>query len=184
MPAEVIQLLRAQPVRTPIGHTIRTGERSYRQLETLHPEVRLPDFDRSFMKKDLQLIARATGGRRLVSCQNRECCPRGLNSMLDKPRAHIAYQRFHSMEGLFKTPDIHRAQHFLDNEMRNAERKARDLSRLDTGDDKVNKALAAGRKRIDTMARMFETLTELDLAAPPPLARCSVPAVAGGMRTL
>lgn len=144
----------------------------------------VPNFDRYFMLKDIQRIISAPGGRRLVSCQNRECCPHGLNSMLEKPRAHVAYQRFHSMKKLFETPDIHRAQHFLDTDMRNAERKARDLSRLKTGDDKVNKALASGRKRVDTMARMFETLTELDRAFPSPLIRRAAPNVAGGFGAL
>lgn len=38
----VILLPSAQPVRTPINHAIRTGEWSYRQLENLHAEGRLP----------------------------------------------------------------------------------------------------------------------------------------------
>lgn len=133
--------------------------------------IPVPGFDRSFKMKDLELIAGATGGRRLVSCQDRNCCPRGLVSMLDKPRAHLAYQRFQAMQRLFEAPDLRRAQHFLDTDMRDAERKAGDLARLKTGDDKTNKALADGRKRIDTLARTFETLTELDRPTPPPLHR-------------
>jgi len=146
--------------------------------------IPVPDFDRSFLMRDLQRVIAATGGRRLVSCQNRQCCPHGLNSMVEKPRAHIAYQRFQAMKRLFETPDTRRAQHFLDNEMRNAERKARDLSRVNTGDDKLNKALADSRKRIDTMARMFETLAELERVTPPPLIRRSAPAASGGFGTL
>lgn len=42
MSAEVIHLPTGQPVRTPIGHVIRTGETSYRQFENLHAEGRLP----------------------------------------------------------------------------------------------------------------------------------------------
>ena len=42
MVAEVIPLPSAEPLRTPIGQAIRTGESSYRQLENLHAEGRLP----------------------------------------------------------------------------------------------------------------------------------------------
>lgn len=40
--SNVIELPSAQPLRTPIGHAIRTGEWYYRQLENLHAEGRLP----------------------------------------------------------------------------------------------------------------------------------------------
>jgi hypothetical protein len=121
--------------------------------------VPLPGFDRNFSKKDLELITATPKGRRLASCADKSCCPHGLKSMQDNLKGHIAVQRFKSVGAIDAVPDNHRAQHFLDNEMRSAERKARDLAQLTTGDDKVDMKLAKGRKRIDSLARTFETLT-------------------------
>ena len=39
---EVVQLQPTTTLHTPIGHAIRTGEASYRRLEDLHAEGRLP----------------------------------------------------------------------------------------------------------------------------------------------
>lgn len=133
--------------------------------------IPLPGFDKSLRKADLQAIAAVTGGRRLVACQDRQCCAHGLNSMLDNPRAHIAQQKRRAIAGLQQVPDARRIGHFLDGEMREAERKASDLARLNTRDDKLNKALAEGRKRIDSMARMYETLAERDRPALRPMRR-------------
>lgn len=79
---------------------------------------------------------------------------------------------------------MRRVGHFLDVEMRNAERKAGDLSRLNTGDDKLNKALAEGRKRIDSMARMYETLAERDRLTVQPMRRSNASGAAGGQGAL
>ena len=40
--AKVVQFQPTGALRTPIGHAIRTGEASYRMLEDLHAEGRLP----------------------------------------------------------------------------------------------------------------------------------------------
>ena len=54
----------------------------------------VPGLDKSFRIADLEVIANAPGGHRLVVCNERECCPRGLISMQNDPRAHIARQNF------------------------------------------------------------------------------------------
>jgi hypothetical protein len=71
--------------------------------------IPMPQFDRSFMLKDFQIVAGASGGRRLVSCHDRNCCPQGLTSMLERPRAHLAFQRFQTCQRLFDVPDTRRA---------------------------------------------------------------------------
>lgn len=133
--------------------------------------IPLPGFDKSFRKADLQAIAAVTGGRRLVACQDRQCCAHGLSSMLENPRAHIAQQKHRAVAALQQVPDARRIGHFLDGEMRETERKAGDLARLNTGDYKLNMALAEGRKRIDSMARMYETLAERDRPVLRPMRR-------------
>ena len=136
--------------------------------------VPLPGLDKAFRAQDLKAIASATGGRRLVACPDRQCCLRGLESMLENPRAHIARQHFAVIDQLGSVPDTRRIGHFLDIDLRGAERAARDLARLNTGNDKLNGALVEGRKRIDRMARMYETLAERERGAPLPMRqRCS-----------
>lgn len=142
--------------------------------------IPVPGLDRSFLAKDLQSIASTPKGRRLISCDDRRCCPHGLASMIEHPRAHIAKQKFRSIDDLFSVPDTRRASHFMSVDMRNAERKAGDLARLNTGNNKLDAALARGRKRIDSMARMYETLSESNRPAPSPIKRRNIPNTASG----
>ena len=114
---------------------------------------------------------RGSQRRRPVACQDRECCPHGLDSMLREPRHHMARQRFAVIDRLGAMPDTRRVEHFLNADLRRAERTARNLARLKTGDAKLDQALAANRKWIDDMTGMFETLAERERLAPPPLRR-------------
>ena len=89
--------------------------------------------------------------------------------MLDNHRAHIAWQKFHAINTLFEVPDTRRPDHFINVELRSAERLARDLVHLNLDDDSLNKALSDWRKRTDSMTRVFETLSERKRPSPPPL---------------
>lgn len=120
----------------------------------------VPGMDRSFRRKDFDAIIGVRGGRRLVACGDRKCCPQGLASMLADPRPHIARQRLRAMDELAAVPDSRRAKHYVDVDVRTAERKARDLSRLKTGMPSVDKALAQSRKHMDRMSKVYETLAE------------------------
>ena len=143
--------------------------------------VPLPGFDKSFRKTDLQAIAAAPGGRRLVSCQDPTCCAHGLKSTLENPRAHIAYQKRRTVSTLYQIPNSRRIGHFLNVEMRDAERKAGDLVHLNLEDDKLKTTLIAGRKRIDSMARMYEVLAEWDRPVARPVRRRNVPVTGSGL---
>ena len=65
--AKIIQLPPTGAVRTPIGHAIRTGEASYKRLENLHAEGRLParavivDASKARFQKEFIRALRATG---------------------------------------------------------------------------------------------------------------------------
>ena len=133
--------------------------------------IPLPGLDKSFRKKEFKAIATAARGRRLVVCGERDCCPRGLTSMLDNHRAHIARQKFRAIEALFAVPDARRVDHFIDVDLRSAERLARDLVHLNIDHDRLGESLSNWRKRIDSMTRMFETLSERTRPSPPPLKR-------------
>ena len=133
--------------------------------------IPLPGLDKSFRKKEFRAIATAARGRRLDVCGERDCCPRGLSSMLENHRAHIARQKFRAIKALFAVPDARRVDHFIDVDLRSAERLARDLVHLNLVDDGLTKSRSNWRKRIGSMTRMFETLSERTRPSPPPLKR-------------
>ena len=135
----------------------------------------LPGLDKSFNKSDFEIIAGTTRGRRLIGCGDRECCPRGLTSTLSNHRSHIARQKLHAIDALFAVPDSRRIDHFMNAELRSAERLARDLVHLNIENPKLNKALSDWRKRIDSMTRTFETLSEQKRPSPLPLKTRQVP---------
>lgn len=179
MSATIIELPHQTALRTPIGHAIRTGESSYRQLEHLYAEGRLPSatviIDASKARHQREFI--------------RSLRDNASDIILDTKVAELSeIGKFRgSAKGtaeLFQVPDVHRVRHFRHVEMRNAERKAGDLARLNTGDDKLNKALADGRKRIDSMARMYETLAERDRPAARPMQRRNALGTASGQGAL
>ena len=138
--------------------------------------VPLPGMDKSFRKRDFMAIAKTARGRRLVACSDRACCPRGLTSMLEIHRSHIARQKFRAIDALYAVPDARRVHHFINVDLRGAERLARDLVHLNVDDGRIDKALSDWRKRIDSMTRMFETLSERTRPSPPPLKRRQRPA--------
>ena len=133
--------------------------------------IPLPGLDKSFRKKEFTAIATAARGRRLVVCGERDCCPRGLTSMPESHRAHIARQKLRAIEALFAVPDARRVDHFIDVDLRSAERLARDLVHLNIDHDGLGESLTNRRKRMDSMTRMFETLSERTRPSPPPLKR-------------
>ena len=167
-----------------IGERDRFDARSWhkppKQLTTKKPFGRtvylpLPGLDKSFRKSDIETIAGTARGRRLIACGDRECCPRGLTSMLDNHRSHIAWQKIRAIDTLFAVPDARRIDHFMNVELRSAERLARDLVHLNIEDYSLNKALSDWRKRIDSMTRMFETLSEQERPSLPSLKSRQVP---------
>lgn len=135
----------------------------------------LPGLDKSFSKSDLEIIAGTARGRRLVACSDRECCPRGLTSTLGNHRSYIAQQKFRAIDTLFAVPDERRIDHFMNVELRSTERLARDLVYLKVENHRINKALSGWRKRIDSMTRTFETLSEQKRPSQPPLKTRQVP---------
>ena len=127
--------------------------------------------DKSFRKRDLEVIANSTRGRRLVACGDRQCCPNGLSSMISNPRAHTSRQRLLAVENLFQVPDALRISHFLSQDMDGARRKASELARLRTGKEKLDNVLRAKKETIEQMIGMYETLAERDRPSPPAVIR-------------
>ncbi len=92
--------------------------------------LRIPGIDRSLTIPELEALAGARRGHSLVVCQDRECCPHGLDDMKTNWKAHTPRQQFSSVEKLQKIPDLRRAYEFLRTEMADADRLARQIMAL------------------------------------------------------
>ena len=91
--------------------------------------VWIPSLNKSATVKELELLATARNGRRLLGCGDRHCC-HGLEDMLSDPRRHAAYQAFREIRELQAVPDLRREHHFLAGPMAEADRVARQIKQL------------------------------------------------------
>ena len=177
-----------------VGERDRFDARNWHKLpkerNSDHPRGRsiyipITGLDRSFTKAEIDLIASAQNGRRAISCSDRNCCPHGLESMKENPKAHICYQKHQAFTQIATIPDSRRTSHFMDHHVRTAERKARDLVRVKTADDSINNRFRVSRKRIDSLSRTFENLANSQIASSPlPLVRRVTFANDGTMRSI
>jgi len=92
--------------------------------------IKIPSLDRSATIGELEFLAKAKGGRRLVGCSDRNCCPQGLSDMIADPRRHAAQQTFRGIAELQAVPDSKREHHFLNGPMADADRRARQIKSL------------------------------------------------------
>ena len=118
--------------------------------------IAVSGFGRSVTVGELKLLHDAKGGRRLVVCNDRNCCPHGLPDMLANPKRHSVYQRIQQIHDLECIPDLNRAQHFLDGEMTRADRLARQIKGLKTGDENLNKRMVDHSHRMEKLRSTLE----------------------------
>lgn len=122
--------------------------------------VTITGFGRTVTTAELKLLSEAKGGRRLVVCNDRTCCTHGLPDMLSNPKRHSFNQRLNQVRELERVPDLNRAQHFLDGEMRCADRLARQIKELKTNDDTLSKRMADYSRRIEKLRATLEDFHE------------------------
>lgn len=120
----------------------------------------LPGLDRHFKLKDAELIIKAKGGRRLLACQDRDCCPLGLEDMIRNPKAHFLTQRRKQLKDLEKTHDDRRVTRFLDYHLTAADRTARQAAKLTIDNNAIPKTLQKGSIRLDRMRGVLEDLDQ------------------------
>jgi hypothetical protein len=118
----------------------------------------LPGIDRYFKVADARRIMEARGGRRLLACPDRDCCPRGLEDMVGDPKAHFLTQRRRQLIDLERVPDLRRRSRFLDHHLASADRTARQVAKLRVPDEAIKKALARVTQRLDAMRGVLEDL--------------------------
>lgn len=90
--------------------------------------VSIPLLDRSLTVPELTALVRAKGGQRLV-CQDPTCC-RSLADMTGHSKRHSIVQETKALAALGRVPDLMRTQHFLEKEMTEADRFARQIKEL------------------------------------------------------
>jgi hypothetical protein len=122
--------------------------------------VAITDFGRTVTATELKKLFEAKGGRRLIACGNRDCCPHGLSDMLNNPKRHSVYQRRRQIQEIEATPDLNRAQHFLDGEMTRADRLARQIKELRTGDQALTKRMVQHSRRLEKLRSTLEHFHE------------------------
>ena len=118
----------------------------------------LPGIDRHFKLADARAIMEARGGRRLLACQDRDCCPRGLDDMLNDPKAHFLTQRRKQILDLQRMPDLRRTSRFLDHHLASADRTARQVAKLKIPDDRTQESLRRATLRLDRLRGVLEDL--------------------------
>lgn len=92
--------------------------------------IGIPGLGKSGTINELELLVTARGGRKLVTCVDRRCCPHGLKDTIDDPRRHAAYQAFSPIQAMENIPLLSREHYFLNGPMVKADRLARDIKRL------------------------------------------------------
>jgi hypothetical protein len=118
--------------------------------------IAVSGFGRSITLSELKLLHDAKGGRRLVVCNDRNCCRHGMPDMMANPKRHTVYQRIQQIRELERIPDLNRAQHFLEGEMTRADRLARQVKDLNTGDERLKKRMMDHSHRMEKLRSTLE----------------------------
>lgn len=138
----------------------------------------VPALDWQLSRPEYDLVVAAPGGRRAIACADRSCCPRGVDDTWDKPKAHYLRQRRLPLENLANIPNLHRAEHFLNFDLAQIERKAREIGRLKITDEQLKAKIDERVKRIEKFYGVFTDLQESGMLVErsrAPLPRISAP---------
>jgi hypothetical protein len=122
--------------------------------------VYLPALDRYFKIEEARALLEVRGARRLLACQDRDCCPLGADDTFRDPKAHFIAQRLTQLRDLSVTPEEHRVSQFLNSHLASADRQARQAARLDTNNPRTKKALQEASLRLDRMRVVLENLDQ------------------------
>jgi hypothetical protein len=122
--------------------------------------VYFPALDRYFKIDEARALLEVRGARRLLACEDRDCCARGPDDTFNDPKAHFVTQRLNQLRDLSDTPEERRVSRFLDFHLAAADRRARQAAKLDTGNKTTNSALENASLRLDRMRDVLENLDQ------------------------
>jgi hypothetical protein len=118
----------------------------------------LSGLDRLLKREEAEAIIAAPGGRRLLSCSDRSCCPHGFDDTLKDPKGHFLRQRAKMFESISAVPEAMRVAHFLNHDLKNADRAARQIAKLRIANNALVKRLIGEATRLDRMRPILEGL--------------------------
>jgi hypothetical protein len=101
--------------------------------------ITIAGLDKSLTLAELQVLASARGGKRLIACNDRRCCPAGVSDMISDPRRHAAFQGFNQFEELARVPDLQRENHFVNKYLGESQKIARQVRDLKPSPDDAAK---------------------------------------------
>jgi hypothetical protein len=132
--------------------------------------VLIPGLDKSVTRKELEVLASVSSGRRLCGCNDRTCCPRGYTDMVADPRGHTARRLMRSITSLEAVPDLRREADFLNGPMAEADRRGREIKALrplqseaalrEVRLDELMKRLAIHSHHVESLRASLEHLHE------------------------
>jgi hypothetical protein len=169
-----------QPPPHAVGWFVRLGHTGHRKLETLHAAGRLP-IDRVVAdaahlddQRDLFAVLQSSnvevvldtrrGAKAMLACDE-GCCPRGVEDMLQSPKAHFLNQRARQVSELGRVPELRRADHFLRKQRAPTGSTARKAERLNLPDTALAEKLRERSRRLDEIHQVLEDLHETGQAA-------------------
>jgi len=120
----------------------------------------IPGLDRLLSAKQVAILMEAHGARKLLSCNDPSCCPRGLDDTLKHPKAHYLHQRAKQFERISRIPEARRTQDFLAKDLADAARTARQAAKLKVTDESLTAMLQRTTERLDRMTLILEDLHE------------------------
>lgn len=125
--------------------------------------------DRLLSIKQVEELMTAPGARKLLSCSDPACCPRGLDDTMKDPKAHYLRQRFKQVATISAVPGSRRATHFLEKDLAVAERTARQAAKLKVSKG-LDEVLTRNSERLERMHAVLDSLKVTMADAPHSLA--------------
>jgi len=120
--------------------------------------VLISGLDRLLSVKQVQELMDAPGARKLLSCGDPKCCPRGLDDTMKNPKAHYLRQRFKQVAAISAVPESRRSSHFLEKHLAPAERTARQATKLKVSDEGLSEVLTRSSERLERMHAILDSL--------------------------
>lgn len=127
--------------------------------------VLLQGIDALLRREDAEMIINAPSGRRLCACMDRRCCPQGFDDTRKDPKGHFLRQCAFRCDDLSIVPEPMRARHYLDKNLKEDERRAKQLAKLKVPDEKLNIRLTENAKRLDRFSEVLDNLEQTSAEA-------------------
>jgi hypothetical protein len=128
----------------------------------------LPGIDRLLKKEQAEAIIAAPSARRLLSCNDRSCCPHGFEDTLKNPKGHYLRQRAFACEELSRIQNQVRPRHFLDQNLASTDRLARQVAKLKVTDVELSDMLVKNSARLDRTRAVLEDLHSTGMVSSSP----------------